>query len=212
MNLASSICWHTRAMADVQIRPLTSADLDVAERVLGRAFADDPIQEFIFEGRPNRAAGIGRLFRLITAEHVRHEGCSISSDGSGVALWAPPGRWQLGWGPQLRLAPKLLRLFGTRSLSLLSAYNVMEKHHAAMPPDHWYLSVLGTDPDHQGRGVGSALITPMIERCDEQGLGAYLESSKAVNLPYYRRFGFEVVEEHAFSGGPSYWRMWRDPR
>ena len=191
---------------------MTADDLDVAERVLGRAFADDPIMEFIFAGRRDPQAGIGRLFRLIASEHIRHVGSSITSDETGIALWAPPGKWKLGWAPQLRLAPKLLRLFGPSSFRHLAAYNLMEKRHEAMPPDHWYLAVIGTDPDHQGTGVGSALITPVVERCDEQGLGAYLESSKAVNVPYYRRFGFEVVEEHDFSGGPSYWRMWRDPR
>ena len=204
--------WHTAAVTVPPIRTLTPSDLDAAQRVLGRAFADDPIMEFVFRGRPNAAAGIGRLFRLFAGEHVRHDGCSITTDETAIALWAPPGEWKLAWSRQLRMAPSLLRLFGLGSFGHLAGYTRMEQQHDAMPPEHWYLSVIGTDPDHQGKGAGSALITPVIERCDEQGLGAYLESSKAENVPYYRRFGFEVVEEHAFRGGPSYWRMWRDPR
>mgnify|MGYP000553009847 CR=1 FL=1 len=62
--------------------------------------------------------------------------------------------------------------------------------------------VLGTDPAHQGRGVGSALMEPVLRECDEAGLHAYLESSKASNVPFYRRHGFEVTGSLDLPGGP----------
>ncbi len=34
----------------------------------------------------------------------------------------------------------------------------------------------------------------MLDRCDEDGVGAYLESSKESNIAYYARFGFRVTE------------------
>ena len=46
-----------------------------------------------------------------------------------------------------------------------------------------------------------------------EDVGAYLESSKETNVPYYRHFGFEVREEVDHRrGGPRQWSMWRDPQ
>jgi ribosomal protein S18 acetylase RimI-like enzyme len=78
---------------------------------------------------------------------------------------------------------------------------------------HWYLATLGTDPDRQGQGVGSALLRKVLERADLEGLPAYLESSKERNLAFYGRHGFEVTGEiHTPGGGPTLWLMWRECR
>ena len=55
--------------------------------------------------------------------------------------------------------------------------------------------MLGTEPEWQGHGAGSAIIAPVLERCDREGERVYLESSKERNIPFYMRHGFEVTEE-----------------
>jgi ribosomal protein S18 acetylase RimI-like enzyme len=87
----------------------------------------------------------------------------------------------------------------------------MEKIHPSEP--HWYLALLGTHPDHQGQGLGTAVVAPGIAAADAEGVGCYLESSKEANVPYYERLGFEVIGTYDVDrgSGPRLWLMWRDP-
>lgn len=73
--------------------------------------------------------------------------------------------------------------------------------------------MLGTRTALQGKGIGSALLEPVLERCDAQGMPAYLESSKYSNIAFYNRHGFEVTGEIPLPlGGPVVWPMRRNPR
>ena len=85
------------------------------------------------------------------------------------------------------------------------------RHHPEEP--HWYLAVFGSDTSVRGKGYGQALMRSRLDRVDAEHAPAYLESSKAENVPYYQRFGFEVTGEIVLSnGGPTLWPMWRAPR
>lgn len=77
---------------------------------------------------------------------------------------------------------------------------------------HWYLATIGTSSAGRGGGYGKALLRSRLDRCDAEGLPAYLESSKEDNISYYQRFGFDVTGEIRIPhGGPTVWAMWREP-
>src|SRR5205814_297309 len=98
---------------------------------------------------------------------------------------------------------------GLRLARVLRGLSIVEKCHPEDP--HFYLATLGTDPGHQGEGIGSALMQPVLSMCDQEGLGAYLESSKESNIAFYSRHGFRVTEEVRMPHGPPVWLMWREP-
>lgn len=189
-----------------------SADVGALSRSFARAFDDDPIFEYVLPPSPGRAARLERFFRHLAPVHLRHGHVYVSPSVEGGAMWDPPGRWRIRWQDQLRMAIPMLSIYGRRSRQLMMDYERVERLHAKQPP-HWYLSVLGTDPAHQGKGIGASVLDPVLRICDRDGDGAYLESSKESNVGYYERFGFRVVGEHPFHpGGPMMWLMWRDPQ
>ncbi len=105
------------------------------------------------------------------------------------------------------------RVFGLRLPISVVTLEKAEKLHPRAP--HWYLALLGTDPDRQGSGLGSAALQPVLDLCDTEGQAAYLESSKEGNVPFYERHGFEVtgtVDLGRGGTGPRLWLMWREPR
>lgn len=106
-----------------------------------------------------------------------------------------------------RMALPMARTIGPlRALGRLQTLEAMDRHHPRDP--HWYLMMVGADPDRRGQGLGSAVIRPMLDRCDTEGLPAYLESSNERNVPLYHRLGFEVTDEFQLAPDcPPIWSM-----
>lgn len=191
------------------VRLMTDADFDPVTAMLARAFDDDPLSVWVFPNGRERARALRRFFGLEARSMFLPAGASYTVDGcSAAALWMPPGASAPGATAALHLIPLILhtRLRTARVLRYLAAVSAK---HPKTP--HYYLGVLGTDPPLQGKGLGSAVLGPVLERCDAEGIPAYLESSKERNVPFYRRHGFQVTEELSPPGAPTLWLMWRDP-
>jgi ribosomal protein S18 acetylase RimI-like enzyme len=78
-----------------------------------------------------------------------------------------------------------------------------ERHHTHAPGRHWYLWVIGVDPDQQGRGVAGQLMAPVFEKADRDQLPCYLETHKPTNVAVYERYGFRVASETPVPGHPT---------
>ena len=99
---------------------------------------------------------------------------------------------------QLRLLPSMARINGRLLPRALRTIATLESNHPAAP--HYYLPFVGVEPEWQGRGLGTALMRPVLDRCDEEKMPAYLEASSPRNRVLYERHGFQVTEQ--FSVGP----------
>ena len=195
----------------ISVRRAEPGDHPRVAEALAAAFADDPAWSWLmpFADRQQRQ----RLFfetelRLLVPD--RRE-VWTTEDGSAAALWAQPGRWPVPMRTVLREAAPMLRVFGRRLPLALRYLLRVERLHPAKPP-HWYLEIIGTEPAQQGRGLGSALLRPVLALCDRDGVGAYLEASSERSRALYERHGFRVVERFNMpGGGPEIRRMWRDP-
>ena len=152
-----------------------------------------------------------RFFQTgLSAQHLSHGACFTDAECAGAALWNPPGRWRMTVAQILRGSPGFVTALGTKVPRALRTLATVQRAHPLAP--HYYLAVLGTRPEKQGKGLGSSLLRPILDRCDAEGLSAYLESSKEINIPFYQRHGFNVTGEIHLPDGPVVWPMWRDKR
>lgn len=200
--------------APTPVRKATRADIDAIADALVKAFSDDPVMDYFFpEKLPRRLERLRAFFKLnLKSLSLRHGEVYTTEDGvHGAAIWMPPGKWKTTTADIVRTLPATVRMLGRQLPFALRGLTFMESHHPKEPA--FYLQVLGTEPEVQGKGIGSAMLQPVLARCDREGVGAYLESSKDRNVPFYSRHGFTVTDEVRLpAGGPPVWLMWRDPR
>ena len=73
-----------------------------------------------------------------------------------------------------------------------------------MPERYWYLQLLGVDPEHQGKGLSTILLKPMLELAAKQGLPCFLETQRQKNVAFYGHFGFVMADEGTIPNGDVY--------
>lgn len=197
------------------IRPAATSDRATLTDSMASAFSEDPLFRWFAgagENEPVEAKLRVVFGAFIKLELARDDHLVFASeDGVGVAIWKHPNRWKMRTGDMFRVLPAMIRAFGTKTPRMMGALNTIEKVHPA--DEHYYLEALGTSQQMQSRGVGSAVLGHMLERCDAEGMPAYLESSNPQNVPFYARHGFKEAGEIALGkGAPTVTAMWRDPR
>jgi ribosomal protein S18 acetylase RimI-like enzyme len=216
MNEGPMATTQRASAAEPAVRRAVPGDISALASVLSRAFDGDPFYRFLAGDAPERHARMyeGWLGILRFASADLRETWT-TDDRAGVAVWLPPGDCGPGVLDGFRLLPAMARLAGWRRLREISAAtDALERrrrHH--VPGAHFYLSVLGVEPGRQGEGMGTALVAPVLERCDAERVAAYLETAVARNVLLYERLGFDVVEEMVLPRTDIHgWLMRRSPR
>jgi GNAT superfamily N-acetyltransferase len=195
-------------LSEAEIGLALSADIQWIGELLARAFYDDPMTCYLLPAPGVRSRRAPSLFGMTTKVVLDKGEVWADRDRRTVALWAAPGRWKDTPRDLLHQLPSL-PAFGIRLPRALRVLRILDESHSVTP--HWYLEAIGTDPGQQGKGLGSAVIRPVLERCDRDGVAAYLVSSNPLNLPFYQRHGFRLDGELSVPGGPTLYPMWRDP-
>jgi len=194
----------------MDVRPATRADFGRMAAVLAAAFATDPPLSWLVPDAGRREALLRRHFAASIPLYAAAGSMWVADDLTAAALWVAPGAYPFRLREELRVLPSRLAVFGRWPRRGIGAQRALERHHPHEPP-HWYLDYIGVEPAGQGRGTGSALLAPMLARCDMEGRAAYLNAGSPRSRDLYARHGFEVLAELRLPlGGPPLWRMWRD--
>ncbi|WP_329334858.1 GNAT family N-acetyltransferase [Streptomyces sp. NBC_00663] len=198
----------------VAIRAAGQDDRDLVVRLLDRAFQNDPVSRWVFPGDEYRRATHHKLMAAFTDIVLADGRIDLTEDGTACALWLPmpaeahgEDEGNGGDGPaQMRASIDP----ANERIELIA--RLTEDIHP-VGRAHEYLWMIGVSPDHQGEGLGTALIGAVLDRCDREGLPAYLEASSARSRVLYERLGFALLNRPLdLPDGPQMWPMWREPR
>jgi GNAT superfamily N-acetyltransferase len=182
--------------AHASTRVATEADLDGVSATLWAAFNDDPLWSWAFPERDELEV----WWRFLINSALRYPWVWIRGGYVAASVWIPPGGSELTEQEEARVEPLLDDLLGGRSGEVLE---LLERFDASRPTDepHYYLSLLGTHPDHRSQGLGMDLLTENLARIDKGAMPAYLESSNPSNDKRYERVGFRRVGEFSTPDG-----------
>jgi ribosomal protein S18 acetylase RimI-like enzyme len=197
------------AAAD-KVRKAAPDDLPEISIALSRAFFDDPLFAWALPDEDRRQRLLPEFFALFTRAFLRHDqSYTTRGDVVAAALWAPPGAVPVSGEDAEELGRRIERLAGPDAPRFLGVNKLFDDHHPH--GSYWYLQFMGVAPGWQGQGIGSALMAPALERCDREGVRAYLDATSERNKRLYERHGFEAEAAFAPPGGPPLWPMWRQP-
>lgn len=186
-------------------------DLDAIGCTMAAAFADDPVQCWLWDGAADPDLARLRFLRFFVDEYFPLGHVYTVDAGAGAAMWAPP-EGDVLHGPSVDdLLEMVTGAIGHHALPRLAELARSAAHRPVQP--HFYLGVLGVHPSRQGAGLGQVLLEPVLAACDDGGYLAHLESSNPRNLGFYERLGFSGIADFRCGGpaGPLMTMMQRPP-
>lgn len=194
----------------IHIKKVTATEAKAVGETLAAAFFEDPVICWAWHDPQRRRQILPEFFELMVNVGLEYDEVYTTDDFAAAALWLPPAALHTSEDEAAALANAVERVTHEFAPAVLQLFAVLDDHHPS--EQHYYLPIIGTQPERQGRGIGSALLAPVLEQCDRQHLPAYLEATSQRNQLLYRRHGFTISGEIPLPGGPNLWAMWREPK
>ncbi|WP_331461048.1 GNAT family N-acetyltransferase [Micromonospora tarapacensis] len=173
-------------MQAVAVSVAAPADRTRVVSSLVAAFAQDPALRYFFPDEDSHPRFAAAFFGHLFDKRVQLRAIWTIERGASTAIWQPPVAADPPSDHDLDVH------LPADALARVRAYD--RAVHAALPTSaFWYLGVLGTHPDHAGRGWAHAVMNTGLRRAAADGLPAVLETTNPANVEFYRRAGWEVV-------------------
>lgn len=176
--------------------------------IIAEAFSEDPVNLWIFGNREAMPPVFSTLARSL---YLPRGFCHLKGD-DGATMWShSSANLDLPLLPTLGLVAALMGKGAKGAVKrALGAGEAMKREHPTEP--HLYLFAIGTRKAARGKGLGKALLAPVLAAADRDGLPCYLENSNPANTGFYRAHGFERMKLfEPGPGGPPLEAMWRAP-
>jgi GNAT superfamily N-acetyltransferase len=200
----------------MDIVDLKPDQIPAAGAVLARALFEDGLAKHMYPDQEERKARTPWHFSAMVRYGVLFgRVLTTAREPHGVAVWLAPGETAMTdnriAAAGLDASPAVLgeEAFGR----FVSAMAQIEPYREQdVPPRHWYLALVGVDPDYSGKGIGGSLLRTILAEADMEGLPCYLETAEEGNVAFYQKHGFETVRHGTVCDtAVEYWTMQRSP-
>ena len=189
---------------------LEKTQIKPASKMLARAFRDDPVVKYAFPEKGGNDPRTPYSYEFMLRMGMKYGYTYTTSSAlEGVAVWdrirnPEYSFWRMLFSGALLPGMRMGWDVGKRMQKF--ANRLEEKHKEIINDIHWYLQLIGVEPEQQGKGFASGLIREMLKNIDEEGLPCYLETELEKNVPIYEHFGFQTLEEYVIPDTPL--KMW----
>ncbi|MFZ0658892.1 MAG: GNAT family N-acetyltransferase, partial [Candidatus Binataceae bacterium] len=191
---------------------LPESQISAAAATLARAFHDDPLMVYTIPDPADRARMLPGVYApMIRFGFLAGEIYATASADApeGVALWLPPNAKWTRENIEASGMHLLTNLIGNEAYQRYREVvgREWQARERDMPEACWYLLLLGVEPGCQRRGLGGALMRPILQRADAVRLACYLETEKERNVAFYMKQGFDMIVngEEAGTSGVRFW-------
>ncbi len=203
----------TTPLPSLTLPPVQRAqERDVASlsNMLAHAYIGDPVSRWLIPGDEQWTRFAGPYFAFLLRSALKEGVLIKNADATAAALWRQPNPTAHGRLGKALHGLRMLSLLRARSSRGVRLARLLEEAHPSEP--HWFLQFVAVESRLRGNGLASSVLRPGLERCDQQGQVAYLESSNPGNTPIFQHFGFEVCGKIDLSPGPTILCMRRAPQ
>lgn len=165
--------------------------------ILSNSFEDNQSVNYIIKQDSKRKERIRALMDYSFEICYMFGAVYLSDDKKGCALVLYPDQKKFSIKSTLLDVQLLLNAIGlTRAGKAMSRESAIKSNYPKQPIYYlWFLGVLNSD---QNKGIGSQLLSEIIQDSEKQQKPIYLETSTLKNLPWYKKFGFTIYKELDF--------------
>lgn len=176
------------------IREAILADRDRVIEILSASFNSNPAVNDTIAPGGNRARKMRALMEYLVDTGFAKQGVYITNDSSGAFILYNPIEFPDTFSDTIRQLKLVHRCIGWSRLKYASAKDKKMKSFRPADP-HLYLSMIGTHPSAQGKGIGSLMLNYIFGLSAASSKTIYLETSVHSNVEMYKKKNFVVHGE-----------------
>ncbi|MFN7328966.1 MAG: GNAT family N-acetyltransferase [Bacteroidota bacterium] len=184
------------------IRKATRKDKAAIVGVLAQAFWNEPLINWFAGAHKNKKQRIDALMSFVFEKRLPNGEVYITNDSQAVAIWRNDSSTKFSIYLMWEYL-KFLWIFGYKKVMEIDRYEKNVQSRYPKNKSIYYLWMLGTSSQSQGKGLGSSLMNYVLTDADKKGTDTYLETATESNVALYRHKGFDLYDKMEVGGEPN---------